>query len=134
MIQDSNNLLKLIREKLAEKEEIIHEQQRQIADLERRLAEASGSGGGTSAEESEEKDALIMEQMTQINDLTEKLTAAEELAAGNADNEELIREQMMQITEMTDKIELLMEQLKEAGARMKEFEKLQGQVKELLGQ
>ncbi|HMZ53061.1 MAG TPA: hypothetical protein PK988_12430, partial [Candidatus Sumerlaeota bacterium] len=65
---EGSNLLKMVQEKLAEKEEVIREQHRQIEDLQKKLAEAGDTA---------ESEAVILEQMQQLMELTEKLEQAE---------------------------------------------------------
>jgi len=118
---DATTLLKLVQQKLREKDEIIHEQQRQITELEEVLR-TGGAGGG--APEMEE---LVREQMLQINDLNERLSIYEANGSpATEEAEELVAEQMRQILEYQERTEQLETQLRD-------FNAMQGQLKELLG-
>ena len=105
------NLLRLVEDKLAEKDEVIFEQQRQIAALEDRLR--SGGGGVVAGDD---KDELIREQMQQILELTERIATLEAGGGGNGnEQDEVVHEQMQQILELMEQVETLEARVKELG-------------------
>ena len=116
---EGKNILKMVQSKLSEKEEIIHVQQGQIQEL---------------TESLEEKNEVIVELMRQIDDLTEKVNSGGANATGTQENEEVIREQMQQIFELSEKVERLEADLARATEHQAEFESLQKQLKEMLGE
>ncbi len=77
---ERGNLLKMIQEKLTEKEEIIAEQQQQINDLEEKLRNA----GGESSDDSD-TDEVIRVQMEQIIELQEQNEALQQQLADTDD-------------------------------------------------
>lgn len=87
-----SELLRAVQEKLAEKDEIIFELQRQITSL------MEGGANGAAAAHGDE-DELIREQMLQIVELSERV---EQLEASLAEKEEVIREQMSQLLELSE--------------------------------
>jgi hypothetical protein len=112
---EGSNLLKMVQHKLDEKEEIIHEQQKQINELTDALAE---------------KDAVIRELMAQ----TEANVELPGDATSLAEKEELILEQMRQILELSEKVEAMEAELAAARTKLVEFDRIQNQLKELLGE
>ncbi|MCC6546135.1 hypothetical protein IT570_03115 [Candidatus Sumerlaeota bacterium] len=126
---EGSNLLKMVQEKLAEKEEVIHEQQRQIEELQKSL-ESQGDGTG-------ESEAVIREQMEQLLEMTEKLEKAEAKAKEDEqalqEKEEVILEQMQQLMDLTEKLEDLQKRAAAWAENQKEFEALQKQLQDLLG-
>lgn len=130
---EGSNLLKLVQEKLAEKEEIIHEQQLQIEELTAslRVARAAADGAG-------EKDEVIraqMEQLAELNDQVEELQR--QIVAGEKaleEKEEVIHEQMRQLVDYTERIEVFERKAAATEESLKEFESLQNQLKALLGE
>jgi hypothetical protein len=107
---DGSNLMKLVQHKLAEKEEVIHEQQSQLTEMSEALRE---------------KDEMIRELLAQIGDGSGAPPLPEsELVQ---EKEMIIIEQMKQILELSDRLEQL-------EARVADFDKQQRQIKEMLGE
>lgn len=126
-----SKLAKMIQEKLTEKEEVIHEQQRQLDALQSEVEKLRADAASIA-----EKDEVIREQMLQIAELAERIEQLEKKEADSAvleEKEEVIREQMQQILEYSEKLEKAEADLAEAREQMKEFEALQDQLKGLLG-
>ncbi|CAN5245961.1 hypothetical protein BH09SUM1_BH09SUM1_10440 [soil metagenome] len=125
-MEGSSSLLKMVQEKLNEKEEIIHEQQRQISDLFEKIARLEENALAY-PEALAEKDEVIRELMEQQVDSTGATD-------GDTEKDELIREQMGQIVEITERLEALQIEHQRAEEKLREFDKLQNQLKDLLGE
>jgi len=126
---EGSNLLRLVQEKLSEKEEIIHEQQRQITELQERLGTAEPRAA-VLAEALQEKDAVIREMMQQVEEAASVPPDTGEVE----EQHQIITEQMQQIIELTDRVEQLQAELQRAQEALRQHDHMQAQLKEMLGE
>lgn len=123
-MEEGSKILKLVQEKLAQKDEIIHEQQRQITDLSDRLSRAE-LHAAVLHEAVTEKDQVIRELMAQIEGSGVPASSGSQGPTAE-EHEQIVREQMQQIIELTERVEFL-------EGKLTEFNAMQSQLKDLLG-
>lgn len=142
---EGKNLLRLVQDKLAEKEEVIHELQGQLEQLRGRVGNVDTLEQRLRDAEAQlaEKDEVILELMQQVEELTAKVSTIEPAGAASpsvgddglthGEKDEVILEQMNQILDLSEKNEALENQFAVARENLKEFDNLQKQLKQLLG-